>query len=62
MLTALRAVISVINAVLHLVAVALVTGGSVLIGAVVVLIVVVAILAISGVGLFGMSRRKRPKP
>ncbi len=62
MLTVFRAIISVINAVLHLVAIALVTGGTFLIAAVVILIVVSAILALSGAGIFGLSRRKRNKP
>jgi hypothetical protein len=61
MLTVLRAVISVINAVLHLVAVAIVAGGTFLVAAVVILIVVSAILAVTGVGAFGIARRKRNK-
>ena len=63
MLAVLHAVISVINSVLRLVAVAAVTGGTFLIAAGVVAIVVLVVLALSGTGIFAASVRKdRSKP
>lgn len=62
MLTVLRAVISVVNSVLHLVAVAAIAGGTFLIAAGVVLIVVLIVLALSSTGIFAATvRRKNSK-
>jgi hypothetical protein len=61
MLTILRAILNVINAILHLVAITIVTGGTILIAAIVILLVAGAVLGLSSLGAFSLVRRKRHK-
>jgi hypothetical protein len=61
MLVILRSVIHVINAILHLVAMAVITGGSILVSALVILSVVGAFLGLSSLGAFSLARRRRNK-
>ena len=61
MLAILRTIIHVTNAILHLVAITLVTGGSILISALVFLLVTAAVLGLSSLGLFSFTRRNRKK-
>ncbi len=61
MLAILRTIIHVINSILHLVAITLVTGGSILVSALVILLIAAAFLGLSSLGLFSFARRKRNK-
>ena len=61
MLAILRTLIHVVNSILHLVAVAIVTGGSILVSALVILLVTAAFLGLSSIGAFSFARRKRNK-
>ena len=61
MLTVLRAILNVVNAILHLVAVTVVTGGTILISAIVILLIGGAVLGLSSLGAYSLFRRRRSK-
>ena len=61
MLSVLHAVISVINAVLRLVAVTMVAGGAVLASLLVGASIAAVVLGLSSIGAFSFTRRKRNK-
>ncbi len=59
MLTIIHVILALINAILRIVAIALLKGASIAASALVVLLIVIGLLSVSGAGAFRFLRRKR---